>query len=60
MGAQIIAGEGVKERIDGLAFAIKKKATIDEMLEMETCYAPPVSMLIDPLMYAIEDAHKKM
>jgi len=60
VGAQIIAGEGVKERIDGLAFAIKKKATIDEMLEMETCYAPPVSMLIDPIMYAVEDAHKKI
>ncbi|MDO9517559.1 MAG: FAD-dependent oxidoreductase [Methanosarcinaceae archaeon] len=60
VGAQVIAGEGVKERIDGLAFAIRKRATIDEMLEMETCYAPPVSMLIDPIMYAIEDAHKKM
>ena len=60
VGAQVIAEDGVKERIDGLAFAIKKKATIDEMLEMETCYAPPVSMLIDPIMYAVEDAHKKM
>jgi len=60
VGAQVIAEEGVKERIDGLAFAIKKKATIDEMLEMETCYAPPVSMLIDPIMYAVEDAHKKI
>ena len=59
-GAQIIAKEGVKERIDGLAFAIKKETTIDEMREMETCYAPPVSMLIDPIMHAIEDAHKKM
>ncbi|MGP8321863.1 MAG: NAD(P)/FAD-dependent oxidoreductase [Methanosarcinaceae archaeon] len=59
-GAQVIAGEGVKERIDGLAFAIRNKTTIDEMLEMETCYAPPVSMLVDPIMYAIEDAYKKM
>ncbi|MBW6469874.1 MAG: FAD-dependent oxidoreductase [Methanosarcinaceae archaeon] len=60
IGAQVIAGEGVKERIDGLAFAIRKRGTIDEMLEMETCYAPPVSMLIDPIMYAIKDAYKKM
>lgn len=59
-GAQIIAKEGGKERIDGLAFAIKKETTIDEMREMETCYAPPVSMLIDPIMHAIEDAYKKM
>ena len=60
VGAQVIAEEGVKERIDGLAFAIKKNATIDEMRKMETCYAPPVSMLVDPLMYAVEDAHTKM
>ncbi len=59
VGAQIISGEGVKERIDGLSFAIKKKMTIDEMQDIETCYAPPVSMLVDPIMYAIEDAHKK-
>lgn len=60
VGAQVIAGEGVKERIDCLSFAIKKRATIDDLLQMETCYAPPVSMLVDPLRYAAEDALKKM
>ncbi|MBN1134844.1 MAG: FAD-dependent oxidoreductase [Methanosarcinaceae archaeon] len=60
IGAQVIAGEGVKERIDCLSFAIKKRLTIDDLLNMETCYAPPVSMLVDPLRYAAEDALKKM
>jgi NADH oxidase (H2O2-forming) len=60
IGAQVIAGEGVKERIDCLSFAIKKYATVDDLLKMETCYAPPVSMLVDPLTYAAEDALKKM
>jgi len=60
VGAQLVGGEGVKERIDALSFAIRKKSTIQELLEMETCYAPPVSPLVDPLSYAIRAAYKKM
>ncbi|WP_135610222.1 FAD-dependent oxidoreductase [Methanococcoides sp. AM1] len=60
VGAQVIAKEGVKERIDSLAFMIKKKATVDEMLTMETCYAPPVATVVDPLFYAVKDAYRKM
>ncbi|MFP4654937.1 MAG: FAD-dependent oxidoreductase [Methanohalobium sp.] len=60
VGAQVIGGEGVKERIDGLSFAIRKKATISDMLRMETCYTPPVSELVDPMIYAIKDAYKNM
>jgi NADH oxidase (H2O2-forming) len=60
IGAQIIAGEGVKERIDGLSLAIKKKTTVDELINMETAYTPPMSMLIDPLTFAAKGAAKKM
>lgn len=59
-GAQVIADKGVKERIDGLAFAIRKRSTIDEMMKMETCYSPPVSTLVDPIIYAVKDAYKKL
>jgi NADH oxidase (H2O2-forming) len=59
-GAQIIGKSGVKERIDSLAFMIKKKTTIEEMLSIETCYAPPVSTVVDPLMYAVKDAFRKI
>lgn len=60
IGAQIIAGEGVKERIDGLSLAIKKRITVDELMSMETAYTPPMSMLIDPLTFAAKGAAKKM
>ncbi|UGV40425.1 FAD-dependent oxidoreductase [Methanococcoides orientis] len=60
VGAQVIAKDGVKERIDSLAFMIKKKTTVDEMLTMETCYAPPVATVVDPLLYAVKDAFRKM
>ncbi|MFA0823352.1 MAG: NAD(P)/FAD-dependent oxidoreductase [Methanomethylovorans sp.] len=60
VGAQIVSTTGTKERIDGLSLAIKRKQTIDELLEMETCYSPVVSTLQDPLLFAVKGAHKKM
>jgi len=60
VGAQIISTTGTKERIDGLSLAIKRKQTIDELLEMETCYSPVVSTLQDPLLFAVKGAYKKM
>ncbi len=60
VGAQIISTTGTKERIDGLSLAIKRKQTVDELLEMETCYSPAVSTLQDPLFFAVKGAHKKM
>ena len=60
VGAQIVSTTGTKERIDGLSLAIKRKQTIDELLEMETCYSPVVSTLQDPLLFAVKGAYKKM
>lgn len=60
VGAQLAGGEGIKERIDALSLAVRKKATIQDLLDMETCYAPPVSMLVDPLMPAVKAAIRKM
>ena len=60
VGAQVVAAEGVKERIDALSFAIRMGATIDDLLKWETSYAPPVSMVIDPVTIAVEDRKKKM
>lgn len=59
MGAQIISKEGVKERIDGLSFAIKMGMSVDELVEAETCYAPPASMVVDPVTLAAEDAKRR-
>lgn len=60
VGAQLAGGEGIKERIDALSLAIMKKATIRDLLNMETCYAPPVSMLVDPLQPAVKAAIRNM
>jgi NADH oxidase (H2O2-forming) len=60
VGAQVVAKEGVKERIDALGLAIRMGATIDDLLTWETSYAPPVSMVIDPVTLAAYNAKKKM
>ncbi|AKB49291.1 hypothetical protein MSBRW_0038 [Methanosarcina barkeri str. Wiesmoor] len=54
VGAQLAGGEGIKERIDALSLAIRKKTTIRDLLDLETCYTPPVSMLVDPLRLAVK------
>ena len=55
VGAQIVSEEGVKERIDALSLAIKSGMTARQMLMAETCYAPPVSAIVDVLSLALED-----
>jgi NADH oxidase (H2O2-forming) len=50
VGGQIISdGSGVKCRIDTLSVAMAAKMKVDEFAHVETCYAPPVSALVDPL-----------
>ena len=60
IGAQVVGEEGVKERIDALTLAIKKKTTVHDLANIETCYAPPVSTLQDPTGFAAKGALKKM
>ena len=59
VGCQIVGGERVAERIDAMSIAIFKGVTADELANMEFCYAPPVSMVHEPLSLAAEDALKK-
>ncbi|MBA1341571.1 MAG: Coenzyme A disulfide reductase [ANME-2 cluster archaeon] len=60
VGAQVVSGEGVKERIDALSLAIRMGAKVDDLLDWETSYSPPVAMVIDPVTFAVEDAKNKM
>lgn len=48
-GAQIVGNEGVDKRIDVLATAIRLKASIDDLKELELAYAPPYSSAKDPV-----------
>ena len=60
VGAQVVSGEGVKERIDALGLAMRMGAEVDDLLDWETSYAPPVAMIIDPVTLAADDAKNKM
>ena len=60
VGAQAVSGEGVKERIDALSLAMRMGAKVDNLLDWETSYAPPVAMIIDPVTIAADDAKNKM
>ena len=49
LGAQIIGGEGVKGRIDVVALALLKKATINDLSSYDACYVPPTSPVWEPI-----------
>ena len=59
IGCQIIAEERVAERIDTMTLAITEGLTCFELSNMEFAYAPPVSMVTDPLILAVEQVSKK-
>jgi NADPH-dependent 2,4-dienoyl-CoA reductase/sulfur reductase-like enzyme/rhodanese-related sulfurtransferase len=48
-GAQAIGREGVEKRIDVIAMAIQKKATVFDLEEAELCYAPQFGSAKDPV-----------
>lgn len=49
LGAQAVGREGTEKRIDVLATAIAAKMTIDDLAELELCYAPPYGSAKDPV-----------
>ena len=48
-GAQAVGDEGVERRIDVIAMAIQKKATVFDLEEAELCYAPQYGAAKDPV-----------
>jgi NADH oxidase (H2O2-forming) len=59
IGAQIIGGEEVTQRINALSFAIQNEMTIKELTKAETCYAPPVCETWEPMVLAAEMVLRK-
>ena len=60
IGGQLVGGEGVKERADFLAFAMKKGATLDDVAWMENVYSPPIGALYEPLSTAAQNGLGKL
>jgi len=49
LGAQAIGEDGVEKRIDVIATALQAGMTVDDLAELELCYAPPVGSAKDPV-----------
>lgn len=60
LGAQIIAGEEVTQRINALSFAIQKHMTVNELAKADTAYAPPLNETWEPMITAAEVVLMKM
>ncbi len=60
LGAQIIAGEEVTQRINALSFAIQKHMTVSELAKADTAYAPPLNETWEPMITAAEIVLMKM
>lgn len=46
-GAQAVGQDGIEKRIDVIATAIQGHMTVDDLAELELCYAPPVGSAKD-------------
>jgi NADH oxidase (H2O2-forming) len=60
IGAQFIGEEGASLRANLVALAIRANIELSELELLETCYAPPVSPLWDPLSIAAQALSKKL
>jgi NADH oxidase (H2O2-forming) len=54
IGAQIVGGEEVTQRINALSFAIQKNMTVRELAKADMAYAPPLNETWDPMVLAAE------
>jgi NADH oxidase (H2O2-forming) len=55
IGAQMVGGEGIKERADFLAMAIKVGITLEDLAWMENVYSPPIGALNEPIAVAAQN-----
>ncbi len=60
IGAQIIGGEEVTQRINALSFVIQNGMTVRDLEKAETCYAPPVCETWEPMVLAAEMVLRKL
>ena len=54
IGAQVVGGAEVTQRINALSFAIQKQMTVRELAKADTAYAPPLNETWDPMVLAAE------
>ena len=52
LGAQAVGADGVDKRIDIIAVAMRAGLTVQQLQDLELCYAPPFGSAKDPVNYA--------
>ena len=55
IGAQLVGGEGVKERCDLLAMAARHRLRLQDLAFMENVYSPAMGALNEPIALAAQD-----
>ena len=55
IGAQMVGQEGIKERADFLATAVKFGLTLQDLAAMENVYSPAIGALNEPIVLAAQD-----
>ncbi|HEY2813954.1 MAG TPA: FAD-dependent oxidoreductase [Acidimicrobiales bacterium] len=60
LGAQVVGGRGAAKRIDVLATAITAGMNVQQLVDLDLGYAPPVSPLWDPVATAARVALSKL
>ncbi|HEX3621720.1 MAG TPA: FAD-dependent oxidoreductase [Acidimicrobiales bacterium] len=55
IGAQMVGQEGIKERADFLAMAVKTGITLKDLASMENVYSPPIGALNEPIAVAAQN-----
>ncbi|TWP38030.1 FAD-dependent oxidoreductase [Leekyejoonella antrihumi] len=55
IGAQLVGGEGIKERCDFLAMAARKGLTLHDIAWMENVYSPAMGALAEPMALAAQN-----
>ena len=52
--------EGIAKRVDVAAMALHARMRIPDMLHLDLSYAPPFAPVWDPILIAVNEAHKKL
>lgn len=59
LGAQVVGEEGAHLRINLLSAAVMNVVTVERLLQLETCYAPPLAPTFDCVTLAAEAVRAK-
>ncbi|HDI42558.1 MAG TPA: hypothetical protein ENF62_02105, partial [Candidatus Bathyarchaeota archaeon] len=60
LGGQVIGEEDVVGKVDFIALAIQAGMTVHELLRADTCYAPPVADVWNPVVQAADVAKRRL